>query len=161
MAKVNVTSLAQGEVSVFDPSIPFRVSWPAKGATRPIEEETIQQLMFNQGFIYMIETGILYIEDMEEKKKLGIEPEDATEPVNVIVLSDQDKKKFMTIYGLDKFKKEIVKLSVEQVNALADYAIENEIADFEKSEVLKKALSNLYEKDVIKAIQLKRANKEG
>lgn len=159
MVKVNVTSMTIGEVSVFDPSIPFRVSWPAKGSTRPIEEETLEQLMYNAGFEYMIKTGMLYIEDMEEKKKLGIEPEDATEPVNVIPLTDIDKKKYMS-YGNDKFKEILKKLSIEQISDLADYAIEHEIADFEKSEILKKALSKVYEKDVIKAIQLKRANKE-
>jgi len=159
MAKVNVTSMTIGEVSVFDPSIPFRVSWPAKGATRPIEEEIVEQLMYNSGFEYMIRTGMLYIENLDQKKKLGIEPEDATEPVNVIPLTDIDKKKYMS-YGIDKFKEVLKKLSIEQVNDLADYAIEHEIADFEKSEIIKKALSKVYEKDIIKAIQLKRANKE-
>ena len=80
MAKVNVTSTTIGEVSVFEPSIPFRASWPAKGSTRPIEEETIEQLLYTPGFKYMIDTGMLYIETMEQKKKLGIEPEDAKEP---------------------------------------------------------------------------------
>ena len=37
MAKVKITSTVIGEVSVFQPSIPFRMSWPAKGSTRVIE----------------------------------------------------------------------------------------------------------------------------
>ena len=160
MTKVNVVSTTIGEVSVFEPSIPFRASWPAKGSTRPIEESTLEQLMYTPGFKYMIDTGMLYIEDMEEKKKLGIEPEDVAEPVNVIVLKDNDMKKYMTMYSTEKFREEIKKLSVEQIDALADYAIEHEIADFEKSEIIKKALSKLYNKDVIKAIQIKRASKE-
>lgn len=160
MTKVNVVSTTIGEVSVFEPSIPFRASWPAKGSTRPIEESTLEQLMYTPGFKYMIDTGMLYIEDMEEKKKLGIEPEDVTEPVNVIVLKDNDMKKYMTMYSAEKFREEIKKLSMEQIDALANYAIEHEIADFEKSEIIKKALSKLYNKDVIKAIQMKRASKE-
>lgn len=160
MTKVNVVSTTIGEVSVFEPSIPFRASWPAKGSTRPIEETTLEQLMYTPGFKYMIDTGMLYIEDMEEKKKLGIEPEDVTEPVNVIVLKDNDMKKYMTMYSAEKFREEIKKLSMEQIDALANYAIEHEIADFEKSEIIKKALSKLYNKDVIKAIQMKRASKE-
>ena len=116
--------------------------------------------MYTPGFKYMIDTGMLYIEDMEEKKKLGIEPEDVTEPVNVIVLKDNDMKKYMTMYSAEKFREEIKKLSMEQIDALANYAIEHEIADFEKSEIIKKALSKLYNKDVIKAIQMKRASKE-
>ena len=156
MAKVKITSTVIGEVSVFQPSIPFRMSWPAKGSTRAVEEEIFEQLLYTPGFKRMIDSGALYIDDMEIKKKYGIEPEDATEPVNVIVLSDADKKKYLTMYSLEKFKEEIKKLPREQLIDLADYAIENGIADFEKSEVLKK----LCNKDIIKGIQLARQNKE-
>ena len=156
MAKVKVTSTTVGEVSVFDPSIPFRASWPAKGSTRPIEEETLEQLIYFPGFKHMIDSGVLYIEDMDVKKRLGIEPEDATEPVNVIVLSDQEKNKYLKMYSADKFKEEIKKLSHEQLIDLADYAIENKIADFDKSEILEKACG----KNIVKGIQLARQNKE-
>lgn len=156
MAKVKVISTAIGEVSVNQPSIPFQAIWPSKGSARPIEQDVIEQLMYTPGFEYMIRTGILYIEDMNAKKELGIEPEDATEPVNVIVLSDADKRKYLTVYSLDKFKENIKKLSYEQVCDLADYAIENKIADFDKCEIIEK----ICHKDIIQAIRLSKANKE-
>lgn len=156
MAKINITSTTVGEVSVFEPSIPFRASWPTKGSTRAVEKDVIEQLLYTPGFKYMIDTGMLYIEDLDQKKELGLEPEDATEPVNIIVLSDADKKKYLTMYSLDKFKQEIKKLSREQLIDLADYAIEKEIADFGKSEVIEKACG----KNIIKGIQLAKANKE-
>lgn len=156
MAKINITSTTVGEVSVFEPSIPFRASWPTKGSTRPVEKEIVEQLLYTPGFKYMIDTGMLYIEDLDQKKELGLEPEDATEPVNIIVLSDTDKKKYLTMYSLDKFKQEIKKLSHEQIIDLADYAIANEIADFGKSKVVEEACG----KNIIKGIQLAQANKE-
>ena len=156
MAKVKITSTTVGEVSVFQPSIPFRMSWPSKGSTRVVEEEVLEQLLYTPGFKRMIDSGVLYIEDLDQKKKLGLEPEDATEPVNIIVLSDTDKKKYLTMYSLDKFKQEIKKLSHEQLIDLADYAIANEIADFGKSGALEKACG----KNIIKGIQLAQANKE-
>lgn len=156
MAKINITSTTVGEVSVFEPSIPFRASWPSKGSTRAVEKDVIEQLLYTPGFKYMIDTGMLYIEDLGQKKELGLEPEDATEPVNIIVLSEADKKKYLTMYSLDKFKQEIKKLSREQLVDLADYAIEKEIADFGKSEVIEKACG----KNIIKGIQLAKANKE-
>jgi len=156
MTKVNIISTTVGEVSVFEPSIPFRASWPAKGSTRAVEKDIVEQLLFTPGFKYMIDTGMLYIEDMEQKKELGIEPEDATEPVNVIVLTDTTKNKYLKMYSADKFKEEIKKLSHEQLIDLADYAIENKIADFEKSEILEKACG----KNIIRGIQLARQNKE-
>lgn len=156
MAKIKITSTTVGEVSVFQPSIPFRMSWPAKGSTRAIEEEILEQLLYTPGFKRMIDSGVLYIEDMDVKKRLGIEPEDATEPVNVIVLSDQEKNKYLKMYSADKFKEEIKKLSHEQLIDLADYAIDNKIADFDKSEILEKACG----KNIVKGIQLARQNKE-
>ena len=118
MAKVKITSTTIGEVSVFQPSIPFRASWPAKGSSRMVDEETVEQLLYTPGFKYMIDTGMLYIEDMEQKKKLGIEPEDAIEPVNVIVLSDADKNKYMKVYSLEKFKEEVKNFLVNRLRTL-------------------------------------------
>ena len=156
MTKVNVTSATVGETSVFEPSIPYRVSWPTKGSTRPIEKDIVEQLLYTPGFRYMIDTGMLYIEDLDQKKELGLEPEDATEPVNIIILTDAVKNKYMKVYSLEKFKEEIKKLSREQVIDLADYAIENEIVDFTKNEVIEK----LCGKNIIKGIQLAKQNKE-
>lgn len=156
MAKVKITSTTKGTVSVVEPSIPFRMAWPARGTTREVDEEKLEQLMYDPGFKYMIDTGMLYIEDMSAKKKLGIEPEDATEPVNVIVLSDIEKKKYLKDYSVEKFKENIKKLSREQVIDLADYAIEHKIADFDKAEIITK----LCGKDIIQGIKLAQANKE-
>ena len=156
MAKIKVTSTTKGEVSVIDASIPVRVSWPSRGTTREIEDDKLEQLMYDPGFKYMIDTGMLYIEDMTAKEKLGIEPEDATEPVNVIVLTDTQKRNYLKNYSTDKFKEEIKKLSLEQVLDLADYAIENKIADFDKSDIIAKVCG----KDIIQGIKLAKANKE-
>lgn len=156
MTKISITSTTVGEVSVSEPSIPFKMSWPSKGTTRQVDKEIIEQLMYLPGFEYMINSGMLYIEDMAAKKELGIEPEDATEPVKVIVLSDMEKKKYLKDYSLEKFKENIKKLSLEQVNDLADYAIEHKIADFDKCEIITK----ICHKDIIQAIRLAKANKE-
>lgn len=156
MAKIKITSTTKGEVSVSEPSIPFRMSWPTRGTTREVDEKILEQLMYDQGFNYMIESGMLYIEDMAAKKQLGIEPENATEPVNVIILTDIEKKKYLKDYSIEKFKENIKKLSREQVLDLADYAIEHKIADFDKAEVIAK----LCGKDIIQGIKLAKANKE-
>ena len=82
--KVKVFSNTIGEISINDRSVPFKMSWPARGAMRPIEEDKLEQLMYNPGVEYMFKTGELYIEDMDVKKRLGLEPEDAKEPTNII-----------------------------------------------------------------------------
>lgn len=157
MSKVNIVNTTRGSVLVTVREIPFRHEWIAQGASFAVEHELLEQLMYDQGFKYMIDTGMLYIEDLEEKKALGIEPEEAKEPVNVIVLSDKDRRRYMVTLSLKDFKEKVRKLSYEQVMQLADYAIANRLADFEKAEFLKEICG----RDIIQAIRLSSQNKEG
>ena len=104
----------------------------------------------------MIRQGILEIMDLDAKKELGLEPEDATEDVNIIVLSEEEMKRYLTVMPLPEFKEKIVELPKEQVQNLVDYAISNEIVNMDKNDVLKEVA----EVNVIKAIELRRKSKE-
>ena len=104
----------------------------------------------------MFKEGMLSIDDMEVKKALGLEPEDAEIPTNIIILSDEQRKRYLTVLPMPEFRAEVSKLSYEQLNSLVDYAIENELANLDKCEFLKEKTQI----DIIKAIQLKRDAKE-
>ena len=157
MEKIRVISKHQGPVSVNIPDLRFKREWPNKGASIPIARETLEEMMYDNGFKYMIDTGMLYIEDLEVKKELGLEPEDATEPVNIIVLSDNDMKRMMTAMPQFEFDAKLKTLNYEQMLALADFAIKNELGDFGKCDAIKKACG----KDILTAIKLNREDKEG
>lgn len=157
MEKIRVISKRQGPVSVNISDLRFKREWPNKGASVLIEKETLQEMMYDSGFKYMIDTGMLYIEDLEVKKELGLEPEDATEPVNIIVLSDNDMKRMMTAMPQFEFDVKLKTLNYEQMLALADFAIKNELGDFGKCDAIKKACG----KDILTAIRLNREDKEG
>lgn len=157
MEKIRVISKHQGPVSVNIPDLRFKREWANKGASIPIERETLEEMMYDSGFKYMIDTGMLYIEDLEVKKELGLEPEDATEPVNIIVLSDNDMKRMMTAMPQFEFDAKLKTLNYEQMLALADFAIKNELGDFGKCDAIKKACG----KDILTAIKLNREDKEG
>lgn len=157
MEKIRVISKHQGPVSVNISDLRFKREWPNKGASVLIEKETLEEMMYDSGFKYMIDTGMLYIEDLEVKKELGLEPEDATEPVNIIVLSDNDMKRMMTAMPQFEFDAKLKTLNYEQMLALADFAIKNELGDFGKCDVIKKACG----KDILTAIRLNREDKEG
>lgn len=157
MEKIRVISKHQGPVSVNIPDLRFKREWPNKGASISIERETLEEMMYDNGFKYMIDTGMLYIEDLEVKKELGLEPEDATEPVNIIVLSDNDMKRMMTAMPQFEFDAKLKTLNYEQMLALADFAIKNELGDFGKCDAIKKACG----KDILTAIKLNREDKEG
>lgn len=157
MEKIRVISKHQGPVSVNISDLRFKREWPNKGASIPIEKETLEEMMYDSGFKYMIDTGMLYIEDLEVKKELGLEPEDATEPVNIIVLSDNDMKRMMTAMPQFEFDAKLKTLNYEQMLALADFAIKNELGDFGKCDAIKKTCG----KDILTAIKLNREDKEG
>ena len=157
MEKIKVVSKHQGPIGVTIPDLHFRREWPNKGASVSIEKETLEEMMYDNGFKYMIDTGMLYIEDMDVKKELGLEPEDATEPVNIIVLSDNDMKRMMTAMPQFEFDAKLKTLNYEQMQALADFAIKNELGDFGKCDAIKKACG----KDILTAIRLNREDKEG
>lgn len=157
MEKIRVISKHQGPISVNIPDLRFKREWPNKGSSIPIERETLEEMMYDNGFKYMIDTGMLYIEDLEVKKELGLEPEDATEPVNIIVLNDNDMKRMMTAMPQFEFDAKLKTLNYEQMLALADFAIKNELGDFGKCDAIKKACG----KDILTAIKLNREDKEG
>ena len=157
MEKIRVISKHQGPISVNISDLRFKREWPNKGASILIEKETLEEVMYDSGFKYMIDTGMLYIEDLEVKKELGLEPEDATEPVNIIVLNDNDMKRMMTAMPQFEFDAKLKTLNYEQMLALADFAIKNELGDFGKCDAIKKACG----KDILTAIKLNREDKEG
>ena len=157
MEKIRVISTHQGPISVNIPDLRLKSEWPKKGARVRIEKETLEEMMYDSGFKYMIDTGMLYIEDLEVKKELGLEPEDATEPVNIIVLNDNDMKRMMTAMPQFEFDAKLKTLNYEQMLALADFAIKNELGDFGKCDAIKKACG----KDILTAIKLNREDKEG
>ena len=157
MEKIRVISKHQGPISVNISDLRFKREWPNKGASVLIEKEILEEMMYDSGFKYMIDTGMLHIEDLEVKKELGLEPEDATEPVNIIVLSDNDMKRMMTAMPQFEFDAKLKTLNYEQMLALADFAIKNELGDFGKCDAIKKACG----KDILTAIKLNREDKEG
>ena len=105
---------------------------------------------------YMFRSGMLYIEDMDIKKEIGLEPEEATEPVNIIVLDEKQLNRYLTVMPLHEFKENVKKLSIEQAKNLVDYAVQKESITFDKAEFLEK-ITGL---NAMSMIQLNRKNKE-
>lgn len=154
--KIKVTNVYNAPLSVHLPEMGFSRVWQVGGSIN-IEKDMLEQLLYHPGVKYMVDNGMLYIEDLAEKQELGLEPEDATEPVNIIVLSDKERRNYMTIMPLDEFEEKVKALSREQIELLIDYAINNRLLDFEKNEFLKE----LTGRDIIGAVRLKKMNQEG
>lgn len=156
MEKVKVISKVSHRVIVKSRDLHFSREWAKKDSVVAIDKEILDELMYDPGFKYMIDTGILYIEDMDVKKDLGIEPIDADEPINIIILSDDEMRQYMTIMTFSLFKEKVRKLGYEQLNSLIDFAISNKYMDYDKCHFLKEISG----RDIIQAIRLEAQDKE-
>lgn len=154
--KVKIKSLSGGQVIVKNDDLRVKRVWERRGAVKTIDFDVLEELIYDPGVEYMFRQGILSIEDLEVKKALGLEPEDATEPVNIIVFDNKKMDRLMTVMPLHEFKAEVNKAPIEQVRLLVEYAIKKEYTDFEKCEYLRK----LTQIDIINAIKLNRKAKE-
>lgn len=153
--KVKVINVSNGRVVVNSPQLHFRRIWERKGAVIPIDFDVLEELKYNTGFERLLKNGILYIEEMEVKKELGLEPLEAEKPTNIIILTDKEKEEVLT-GELNELKDTLLKLSRDQKIDLAHYAIEKEITDFRVNDILKRETGI----DVLNAIRINRNMEE-
>jgi hypothetical protein len=152
--KVTVISTTNATIVINNPNLRFRRVWERKGAKAVIEKDIFSELMYATDFRSLVECGKLYIEDMEIKKEVGLEPEDAAEPVNIIVLSEKQQERLLKVAPYSEFKDTCEKLSMDQLKELASFAVANEVnMDMNKLDYFQAKTG----KDILKAIQLNRS----
>lgn len=156
MDKVKVISMTNHRIGVKSNELRYSRQWPSKGSVVAIDRDILEELMYDPGFKYMIDTGMLYIEDLQVKKDLGIEPVEATEPVNIKMVPEKEMVTYMTTMTLDKFKEAVSKLTKEQIDSLISLAINKKYMDYDKCKYLKE----LTGRDIIQAIRLQGENEE-
>lgn len=154
--KVKIKNLISSRVNINIPDMRLHRIWEKKGAVKAVPFDQLQEALYDPGVEALFMEGILGIEDLEIKKRLGLEPEDTEVPVNIITLDDAQSKRYLTVMPLAEFKNKIKELPLEQIRELAQFAIDNELVDFEKSEIIKKITGT----DIIGTIQMNKADKE-
>ena len=154
--KVKVISTVLRGITVSLPNLSWIREWPRKGAAVMVPFGILEEGMYDTGFGNMLRDGDLYIEDMAVKRELGLEPDEAKEPENIIILTDNKMLYLMKTASLEDLRSTLSKVSIEQANNLAQYAIENEYNNLDKAEIIKERTGI----DIIKSILLERANKE-
>ena len=154
--KVKVKSLISSHVLLSVPELRLRREWEKKGAVKIIPFDQLEEAMYSPGVEALFTEGALGIDDMEVKIALGLEPPEAKEPVNIIILTDAQRERYLKNMPMVDFRQQIKELPQEQLRELAEYAIEHQIVDFDKSELLLK----LTDIDIMGAIKLNRDNDE-
>lgn len=154
--KVKVISAVDGRCGIDNVDLKISRRWPARGSVVTFTKEQIEELQFDPAFMNMVREGLLYIEDMDVKKEIGIEPEDAIQPT-IILLDEKALKRFWKDMPLSQFKVEIKTLTAEQIKGLAEYAIHHgEEGSIDKANYLSKISGY----QILKGIELERQNKE-
>lgn len=153
--KIKVISEFNGRCVIENSDLHISRVWPARGAAVLFTKEQIEELMFDPAFSNMVKEGYLYIEDMEVKKEVGIEPEDATAPT-AILLDDKQLKRFWKDMPLSQFKVETKNLKKVQLDSLAEYAIREGGGSIEKANYLSKISGY----KILKGIELENQSKE-
>ena len=143
-------------VTIYSPAYNVKRTFPGKGAVQVLPFDTVEQLLWDNGFQYMIKSGQLYIDDMQTKIDLGLENPDAKVPTNIKVLTPEQILTLLKVRTVEEFKKEVSTISVEQCNEIVKYAVENNLVDNDKVNYLKERTG----KDVIAMIARKRLEAE-
>ena len=155
--KVMVENLTNGRIGVTIPELHLRRTWERKGAKLPVELSVLKEAIYYPGVSYMFTQGMLGISDMKAKIELGLEEEGATEPQNIIILTDMQRRRLLTVAPISELKETLAKLPYEQVKELVNFAIDNKLTDYERCSLLEKITGT----KIVKSIELKEANKEG
>ena len=152
--KVKIENLISSRVILSMPELRLKRVWEKKGAIKTIPFEQLEEAMYEPGVEALFREGTLGIDDMEVKIALGLEEEGTKEPTNIIALDDAQRERYLKNMPMVDFRQKVKELPQEQLIELANYAIEKEIADFDKSELLLK----LTDIDILSAIKLNRDN---
>ena len=150
---VIVKSAVNATVSIVNPQYGINKRWSRPGQPMGIPFEQLEQCLWENGIRRMFDSGILYIESMKDKIDLGLEPADAKEPVNIIVLTEKDMDYLLKEAPLDEFKKKLCAVPQMQVDNLIEYAVHNELVDMDKVNFIKVLTKG---KDILTGIKKKR-----
>lgn len=139
---IYVTNMANHKVGIKMPDLNLKVVWEKRGARKPIPEEKLQMAMYDAGVEYMFNQGILVIEDKEVEKELNIEE---------VALTDKQMENLWRNATNVDFKIRVKELPYEQIKLLANWAVENNIMDLKKAEIIKELIGT----DIITKVTFK------
>ena len=156
--KIQVISAVKGNVVLFVPEQHLNVRWARKGAKALIDRSALEDAFYMPGVEYMFRHGILYTTDEQFLIDVGLKEidENGKEVDSVIILSDQQMHRYLTVAPISELKEILPKLSPEQASALADYAIDNGLGDMARADLIKPYAH----KDIMKALMMKRDMEE-
>ena len=145
---VIVTNMINGNISIKKPHLSLNRQWQRFGQKMRIPFDILEEALWDEGVKNLFSTGYLYIENLQDKIDLGLEPEGVKEPVNIINLDAKKMEEMWKTLPIDVFKVQFGKLTKVQADSLIEYAISNKIVNTDKCSWVKEVTK----KDILKAI---------
>lgn len=156
--RITITSMVNWNVVINIPELRLNRIWERKGVKKTIPFDVLAEAIYDPSVEYLFKEGMLYIDDIDVKIELGLEEPAAKENKEMLKIQpmrDEEIHRLLTVVPIYEFKDRVRALNREQVKMVIDYAIKNEITDFEKSNFLKE----LTQVDIIKTVQLNHEDK--
>lgn len=132
---VLVKSMVKAQVGITVPYLNLKRTWPKKNTVLRLPKETLSQAMYEPGVEYLFKTGILVIEDEQDRIDLGLQ--DPVTGETVYLMKDDKLAYLIKEAPIDEFKAECAKMSHDQQVEFARTAIELESTSYEKNLHLK------------------------
>ena len=143
----------KGTVILTDPNVPITREWTKKGQIATIPMDVMQDLVYQEGTLELFRQGVLYVVDKEDRIELGLEVEGQKPEIEFLT----ENQMLGALIGTPKdIENMIKKLPKAQVDEFVDLAVEKEITDMAKVDVIEK----LTGKNIIKLVQFNRQLKE-
>lgn len=149
--KIMVTSKTNSTVVVDVPELRLHRVWTQKEMTLPIDKDVFSEAVYNPGVSYLLREGILFVSDLEERKKLGLEEETATEETSSMIdLTDKLMLRMIKAMPEQELKDMLTKLTMTQREELGNFAVEHN-ADLKMDRI--DLLSKACNRDILKSIE--------
>lgn len=146
--KVTVKSMVNYQVGLNIPDLRFKRTFSKEGETKSIDFDTLYEGVTMLGIKTLFDEGILYIENQKDRIDLGLEEEGQGEKFKI--LNHGQIIKLLKLDPIEKLKETLESLPKEQVNRIAEVAIEEKFTDFDKCNLIKKYCGI----DIISSVQM-------
>lgn len=153
--KVIVTSMVSGNIGITLPHIRFNKSWPRKGTKLSIDKSILREAIYEPGVEYLFRQGILYIDDLNFKIELGLEPE-GTEIPTRIAIDEKYMTRVLKMMPVGEMKKAITEMNEIQRNEFIDFASSQNDISLDRIKVIEQVTGV----NILKIVELKRAKEE-
>lgn len=154
---IKIRSTTDSTVSLYDPTIPVRKVFEKRGAVAVVEKDKLIQMYFNSSLEGALRNGILVIDDKDFLYEVGYLT-DANEKIEEFELTPTLMKRCIGVMPISELTANLKKMSMHQIQALVDYAVLNH-SELKMDRI--DLLSKVSGKNILKAIELHKADQEG